>query len=420
MCALFIFIFKKGKYDSINLNFFHKHIPNTRTKMNAQQLSLLINIFRFTPWIKVIAITGAPCGGKSTLLKMAIRLLEKSGLKVIIVPEVARELISSGICPWDPQWIHSTSFQKQVLFNILEKEASFFRALSDMRLHEGQQVVFLCDRGIPDGEAYCGKEEFTSLLASLGTTRHDIIERYDGAIHLVTAAIGAEEFYVNDDERHETLAQARQLDYAIRSAWQDHQHFSIIDNSTTFDQKIVRALLALNRIIPMPSAQEIEKKFLFTGEVKIPTGIQPAHLVQHYLNRPDRQGIECRVRKKTVEGVSVYTYTEKTKTEQEGVRGEQEEKITEKRYQELLSSYNFSPPRIIVKKRYKVELNGGLILELDEYEGVHQSLYVGEVEFKSTQEMNSFKMPDTFGPFRDITSDERYSNASLAGLGLPE
>ena len=78
----------------------------------------MVNVFRFVEWIKVIAITGGPCAGKSTFLKMAIKLLEGFGFKVIVVPEVARELIASGIFPWDLDWKHSSDFQKHNIFNI--------------------------------------------------------------------------------------------------------------------------------------------------------------------------------------------------------------------------------------------------------------------------------------------------------------
>ena len=45
-------------------------------------------------------------------------------------------------------------------------------------------------------------------------------ERYDAVIHLVSAAIGAEEFYTteNNEVRHETPEQAADLDRKVETA----------------------------------------------------------------------------------------------------------------------------------------------------------------------------------------------------------
>jgi CYTH domain-containing protein/predicted ATPase len=388
--------------------------------MDKETVQKLVNVFRYITWIKVIAITGGPCGGKSTFLKMAIKLLEKWGIVVIVVPEVARELIASGIRPWDTNWKKSTDFQKHILFNILEKEAAFFRVLSDMNL-EDKKVVFLCDRGIPDGAAYCGDEAFDTLLEELGTNRSDVTERYDAVIHLVTAAIGAESFYVTDEERHETLEQAAAIDLETQKAWRLHQHFSLVSNNKSFDAKILDALLALKRTIPMSdTALEIERKFIFKNKFSldlIPSGTQFYAINQDYLDRPDRPGIECRVREKIVDGVSSYAYTEKTSTEVEGVRGENEEKIDRTRYEELKKLYGQVHWRQIKKKRYKIPL-GDLIMELDVFEGDLRGHVSAEIEFKSAEEMKQFIFPPLFDEMIDVTSDERYSNASLAKFGF--
>ncbi len=396
--------------------------------MNQNTVRNLVDIFRFVSWIKVIAITGGPCAGKSTFLKMAIKLLEKWGIVVVVVPEVARELISSGIVPWSTDWKKTTGFQKHVIFNILEKEASFYRALLDMDLKD-KKIVFLCDRGIVDGAAYCGDEAFNLLLEELGTNRHDATERYDAVIHMVTAAIiGAEEFYVNDEDRHETPEQAAQIDYAIRSAWLTHQHFMLVDNTGSFDRKVLQALLSLERIIPMPeTAQEIEKKYLLSLDEEgvrlrlLTQNAQSILIYQDYLDRAgDRPGIECRVRKKVVDGVASFTYTEKTKTKEKGVRGELEEKIDEARYNELLATYRFAGREQIQKTRYKIPFEGTeLVGELDVYEEDLVPLVVLEVEFKSVEDMESFVLPEVFGEVKDVTDDKRYSNDSLSRDGLP-
>jgi CYTH domain-containing protein/predicted ATPase len=381
---------------------------------NVQEL---VGIFRFISWLKVIVITGGPCGGKSTFLKMAISLLKKHGIRVIVVPEVARELIAAGFHPADPLWRSSSSFQRLIFEGILRKEAQYLEALQE--LDEEVSTVFLCDRGLLDGMAYMGKEAFASMLMSYGVTHADVLDRYAGVVNLVTAADGAEKFYVVDDERSETPERARELDRLTSAAWHEHQHVAVIDNSTAFSEKINRALLALNRIINIPIAMEIERKYIVRnfGEGIIPSGTAFFDITQRYLNRPDRPGIECRVRKKVTQGASSYCYTEKTSTEVEGVRGEHEEPIDAARYEELITLYFDKSTEPVTKRRYKIQ-RGRYMFELDVYRGRLEGLIILEVEFLSKDDMASFVLPEDFD-LMDVTADKRYSNRMLAQYGIP-
>jgi len=89
--------------------------------MNKKRLQKLVNIFRYVPHVKVVAITGGPCAGKTTFLKMAIVLLQKTGHFVIVVPEIAREIIAAGILPNNPGWRTPTDFQEHIILHSLEK-----------------------------------------------------------------------------------------------------------------------------------------------------------------------------------------------------------------------------------------------------------------------------------------------------------
>lgn len=75
--------------------------------------------------------------------------------------------------------------------------------------------------------------------------------RYDQIIHLVTAANGAEKFYILDNNvaRTEGIEQARKVDKRCAKAWVGHPYFDMIDNCTEFEMKIARVLQAVcNRI----------------------------------------------------------------------------------------------------------------------------------------------------------------------------
>ena len=59
-----------------------------------------------------------------------------------------------------------------------------------------QEAVILTDRGLMDGSAYMKPECWQTLMDEKGWSEVTLRDRrYDAAIHLVTAANGAEEFY---------------------------------------------------------------------------------------------------------------------------------------------------------------------------------------------------------------------------------
>ena len=65
--------------------------------------------------------------------------------------------------------------------------------------------------------------------------------RYDGIMHMVTAADGAEKFYasLNNEARYESVAEAVEKDKRLREAYMGHQKFVMISNdSIDFNGKI--------------------------------------------------------------------------------------------------------------------------------------------------------------------------------------
>jgi hypothetical protein len=64
--------------------------------------------------------------------------------------------------------------------------------------------------------------------------------RYDGVVHLQTAALGAEPHYLNwpDAHRPETLEQARAIDRLCGMAWGRHPRYVLIANADVgWDEK---------------------------------------------------------------------------------------------------------------------------------------------------------------------------------------
>ncbi|MBW3604900.1 MAG: hypothetical protein KY460_08320, partial [Actinobacteria bacterium] len=55
---------------------------------------------------------------------------------------------------------------------------------------------------------------------------------------------------------------------------------------------------------------------------------------------------------------------------------------------------------------------GGVEVEVDEFDGALSGLVIAEVEFESQDDSRAFQPPAWFG--REVTDDDRYRNADLA------
>jgi hypothetical protein len=89
----------------------------------------------------------------------------------------------------------------------------------------GSPVVVLIDRGLLDGSAYISKENWQALLDDMGVNIVMLRDnRYDGVMHMVTAADGAEKFYasLNNEARYESVAEAVEKDKRLREAYMGH------------------------------------------------------------------------------------------------------------------------------------------------------------------------------------------------------
>ena len=72
----------------------------------------------------------------------------------------------------------------------------------------------------------------------------------------------------------------------------------------------------------------------------------------------------------------------------------------------------------ISKRRHEIELDDGHTAELDLYDGTLKGRRLVEVEFESDEAADAFAPPDWFG--REVTTDNRYTNSSLARYGWPD
>ena len=191
----------------------------------------------------MIALTGGPCAGKTTLLSKLERMGDIAGCKVMFVPEAATMLVARGMVIGE----NVREFQTETLRLQLQLEQEALHKAA----HEKGPVAIICDRGTLDGAGYCTPEVFDAIAAGFGKSRASLAGRYDLVVHLTSAALEAPDAYTidNNDARHETLEQAIVQEHRTREAWQDHPNRIIITSTEGFQAKLTQAIEAIRQAI---------------------------------------------------------------------------------------------------------------------------------------------------------------------------
>jgi CYTH domain-containing protein len=303
------------------------------------------------------------------------------------------------------QLIH---FQAHVLKLSIAQEDAFL----DLARASGQRAVVICDRGAMDSAAYLPPEVWQALLDEQGWTVPRLRDRrYDAVIHLVTAAEGAEEFYTtaNNTARYEAPAEARAVDRRLRDAWIGHPHLRVIDNSTTFANKVRRVVAAVCRVVGLPEPVEVERKFLVraVSAGEWPVRSEEVEVEQTYLLTSD--GSEARVRRRGQQASYTYTHTIK-RPHGEGQRIRSDKQITGREYLTLLSQAD--PSRCPIRKRRRCFLWNQHYFELDTYVEPRPGLRILEAEVEELS--RPLALPPFIEVEREVTGEEAYTNNSLA------
>ncbi|MCF0179062.1 MAG: ATP-binding protein [Bacteroidales bacterium] len=202
--------------------------------------------------IHKIVLTGGPCAGKTTALACISDHFSQLGYKVLSVPEVPTMITAVG---WD-YMTNNKAFYYEGEKVILELQI----ALEDkvMRLAESltEPCIVVCDRAIMDISAYIDRKMWLELLDSCKICEEAVVKRYDGIIHLSTAAKGAEKYYNTDTNaqryeqaNEEGLNIARMLDRKVYDAWTIHPSLHTISSSEDFASKMNLVIAEIKKVI---------------------------------------------------------------------------------------------------------------------------------------------------------------------------
>lgn len=211
-----------------------------------------------------LVLTGGPCAGKTTALKRMGDFFRAKGFRVFTVPEAATCMYTNGIRFEDGSTpANRFAFQWSLLDLQMTQEDGFER----FAYVNGQPSILLCDRGLMDGSVYMQPEEWACLVKANGMDEVSLRDgRYDGILHLVTAAFGAEEHYSldNNEARSESVEMAVNVDARAEAAWLGHPRQILFDNSTDFEAKMDRVTSAASRLVGLPCRPRKLGKFLLT------------------------------------------------------------------------------------------------------------------------------------------------------------
>ncbi len=362
--------------------------------------------------ITKIVITGGPCAGKTTGMGMIHKEFSKLGYKVLFVPETATELITGGVAPWT--LVTNEEYQKCQVSLQKRKEEIFEQAATKLG---ADKVLIVCDRGVMDNRAYMNDVEFENVMRALGLNEVEERDQYDAVFHLTTAAKGALEAYTlsNNGARTETPEEAIEVDDRLIAAWTGHPHLRVIDNSSSFEDKLNRLVAEIASFLGEPVPLEIERKFLIrypdlTALESMPN-CEKVEILQTYLLSSD--GTEVRVRKRGRDGKYMYYRTEKSRVS-ETERTEIERRISHKEYVGYLKEAD--PARRPIRKTRYCLTENNCYYEIDVYpEWKKQAIL--EMELLTRDQEVLF--PKDIRILREVTADKRYGNHSLAA-DMPE
>lgn len=262
------------------------------------------------PPIYRIVLTGGPCAGKSTLLSLIqTKLAQRTGIKVYTVPEAATLLVGGGL-----EWTDMTN-EKVIEYQLalLRVQIALEDQLYAIALSSGKPSLIVSDRGTMDGRAYCTPEQFAEILRRGGWNLETLRdERYDAIVHMVSAAIGAKDFYNFDNPaRFENVDEAIVADEKLRQMYVGHPLLRVFDNSTSFEEKLERVMHFIGYVIGDEFPHSMTRRFTIAHPVtenEIPLTCVKARVTITILHNSNSNEV-MQVMKREQDKACVYYYT---------------------------------------------------------------------------------------------------------------
>ena len=277
-----------------------------------------------------------------------------------------------------------------------------------------------------DVKAYMSEEGWQAMMDENAWNTVELRDkRYDGIIHLVTAADGAEEFYnQNNAARYESqLDQARYIDNKLRESWVGHPKYNIIDNNTkNFQEKMERTYKSVLNLLGIDNPARFYNRYLLEKNdlrdkdglpiVSEKTAYETFTIEETFLLKGDDK-LKMRVRKRGQKGSYFYqviSIMEQPSNKKGDEPIEVKRQISARDYLTLLERKN--PLLKPVKKIRQAFVLSGHFCFIDTYTNVGDGLSV--LNMRSEVDINSLKLPPSLKIKEDITNNKMYSTYNLA------
>lgn len=355
--------------------------------------------------IQKIVLTGGPCAGKTAALTCLRAHFEQLGFRVLTVSETASDLINGGISPFN---MNNVDFQYIVTSTMRFKEAMMYSAAISV---PQDNILIMCDRAQMDNAAYMTDEEYNSLLLRMNTSRVEMRDGYDAVFHLETSAKSSNaEIYAahrsDNKARYETAQEAVDIDDKLLRSWTGHPHLRVIPARSSFQEKIEHLIREVECVATQDMHYETERAFLIKRPLeetllKLPF-CRAVQIEQCYI---EKDGMRFRIRRRGENGAFTYTLTKK-RSVTDIRREEYEIRITQAQYDEYKKSASAS----LEKTRYCI-VHEAKYFELDVYPFSNDHALL---EIELTDESESFTLPDFAKYVREVSSEKKYRNSSLA------
>ena len=354
--------------------------------------------------IKKIVITGGSDAGKTTAMNWIQNNFEKKGYKVIFIDSAAKEFINDGVLKGE---LKSTlKYQSIVIDMQIAKEKIYEEAAKQLPF---EKILLVCKRGTVDAKAYMSNRDFEYMLKERNLNEVELRDAYDAVFHLVTSASGAEEYFLIDDPlRDNLIEEAKRIDDQIINAWTGHKYFRVIDNRSTFQNKMKQLIKEISLFLGEEGPFETQRKFLIKKpDLDILNKLHNCNkvkVIEIYLNE-EKNNISKLIQR----GInSNYTYSKITINKDKNV--ETETRLTQDAYIEELINIDTSK-KIIIKDRYCLTVNS-VYYEIDIYEHLKDKA-ICEVELTRTSEL---QLPSIIEVIEDITNNEEYTSYYFASI----
>jgi predicted ATPase len=187
---------------------------------------------------RFVVITGGPGAGKTAVLEMAKKRLDK---QCAVLPEAASLIFSGGF--WRLPSLTARMAAQRAIFHVQDE-------MEKLVVQEGAWKFALCDRGTIDGLAYWpGSEE--DYWSQIGSDERTEFSKYEAIIHLRTPDSNGG-YNLQNVLRTESAEQAREIDLRIERAWCRHVNYIQIPNFPNFLEKALSALKRIEAIVAEP------------------------------------------------------------------------------------------------------------------------------------------------------------------------